>query len=232
MRSNRATRIGGAEQRRDLAGGRRAGTRILPQVLGRRSLAASRGRRWRRSPAVGAGQNNRVIQARVASHRGCRHRQDQIEQPLVAAPCQRPLCAQGAREGYRSRAAYKLLEINTRDRLLIPGARVVDLGAAPGGWSQVAAQKVAPGGKVIAVDLLEIAPISGVTVLRGDCREPAIQAQLVEALGGHKADVVLVGPVAQHLRHRVRGPGAGGGTGADGDGFLPGTAAARRACCL
>lgn len=97
-----------------------------------------------------------------------------------------------AREsGYRSRAAFKLLEINTRDRLFIPRASVVDLGAAPGGWSQVAAQKVAPGGKVIAVDLLEIAPISNVTVLRGDCRDPAIQAQLVAALGGAKADVVL-----------------------------------------
>jgi 23S rRNA (uridine2552-2'-O)-methyltransferase len=94
-------------------------------------------------------------------------------------------------DGYRSRAAYKLLEINTRDRLFIPGARVVDLGAAPGGWAQVAAQKVGSGGKVIAVDLLEIAPISTVTVLRGDCREPEIQEQLVQALGGQKADVVL-----------------------------------------
>jgi 23S rRNA (uridine2552-2'-O)-methyltransferase len=97
-----------------------------------------------------------------------------------------------AREGgYRSRAAFKLLEINTRDRLFIPGASVVDLGAAPGGWSQVAARSVAPRGKVIAVDLLEIAPISHVTVLRGDCRDPAIQAQVAAELGGAKADVVL-----------------------------------------
>jgi len=94
-------------------------------------------------------------------------------------------------EGYRSRAAFKLLEIHARDRLFIPGALVVDLGAAPGGWSQVAAQKVAPGGKVIALDLLEIAPISRVAILRGDCREPAVQAQLAEALGGTRADVVL-----------------------------------------
>jgi 23S rRNA (uridine2552-2'-O)-methyltransferase len=94
-------------------------------------------------------------------------------------------------EGYRSRAAYKLIEINTRERFLVPGARLVDLGAAPGGWSQVAAGKVAPGGKVVAVDLLEIAPMSGVTVVRGDCREPGIQSQLVAALGGTKADVVL-----------------------------------------
>jgi len=94
-------------------------------------------------------------------------------------------------EGFRSRAAYKLLEIDARDRLFIPGALVVDLGAAPGGWSQVAAQKVAPGGRVIAVDLLEIAPISNVTILRGDCREAEMQAQLVDALGGRKAGVVL-----------------------------------------
>ncbi len=94
-------------------------------------------------------------------------------------------------EGYRSRAAFKLLEANTRDRLLIPGATVVDLGAAPGGWSQVAAKKVGPGGIVVAVDLLEIAPISGVTVLRGDFRAPEMQAQVAAALGGHKADLVL-----------------------------------------
>lgn len=93
--------------------------------------------------------------------------------------------------GYRSRAAFKLIEVNTRDRLLIPGARVADLGAAPGGWSQVAAQKVGPGGTVIAVDLLEIAPISGVTVLQGDFRAPALQARLAAALGGRKLDLVL-----------------------------------------
>jgi 23S rRNA (uridine2552-2'-O)-methyltransferase len=102
-----------------------------------------------------------------------------------------PFVRKARSEGYRSRAAYKLIEANTRERFLVPGARVVDLGGAPGGWAQVAAQKVAPGGKVIAVDLLEIAPISNVTVLRGDCRDPAIQAQLVAALGGSKADVVL-----------------------------------------
>jgi 23S rRNA (uridine2552-2'-O)-methyltransferase len=102
-----------------------------------------------------------------------------------------PYVRKARAEGYRSRAAYKLIEIDARDRLFVAGAKVVDLGAAPGGWSQVAAQKVAPGGKVIAVDLLEIAPMSGVTVLRGDCRGPEIQAQLVEALGGGRADVVL-----------------------------------------
>jgi len=102
-----------------------------------------------------------------------------------------PFVRKARSEGYRSRAAYKLIEANTRERFLVPGARVVDLGAAPGGWAQVAAQKVAPGGKVIAVDLLEIAPISSVTALRGDCRDPALQAQLAVALGGAMADVVL-----------------------------------------
>ena len=90
-------------------------------------------------------------------------------------------------EGYRSRAAYKLIEFDQREKLFRPGSVVVDLGAAPGSWSQVAASKVKPDGKVIAVDLLEIAPISGVTVLRGDFRE----AGLLQALEGKRADVIL-----------------------------------------
>ena len=102
-----------------------------------------------------------------------------------------PFVHKARAEGYRSRAAYTLIEIDARERFLVPGARIVDLGAAPGGWSQVAARKVAPGGKVIAVDLLEIAPMSGVTVLRGDCRDAGIQAQLAQALEGRRADVVL-----------------------------------------
>ena len=74
-------------------------------------------------------------------------------------------------EGYRSRAAYKLLELQQRYRLLRSGDNVVDLGAAPGGWSQVAAEKVKPGGRVLAIDLLPIVPISGVTTHQGDFRE-------------------------------------------------------------
>jgi 23S rRNA (uridine2552-2'-O)-methyltransferase len=93
---------------------------------------------------------------------------------------------QARQAGYRSRAAYKLLEMDRRDRLLKPGMRVLDLGAAPGGWSQVAAEKVKPGGKVVAVDLLEMKPIPGVTILKGDFREANLEA----ALGG-KADLVL-----------------------------------------
>ena len=94
---------------------------------------------------------------------------------------------QAKARGYRSRAAFKLLELDDKDKFLRPGAVVVDLGAAPGSWSQLAAQRVRPGGKVIAVDLLDIAPISGVTVLKGDFRK----LDLVQALGGQEADVVL-----------------------------------------
>ena len=94
---------------------------------------------------------------------------------------------QAKARGYRSRAAFKLLELDDKDKFLRPGAVVVDLGAAPGSWSQLAAQRVRPGGKVIAVDLLDIAPISGVTVLKGDFRK----LDLLQALGGREADVVL-----------------------------------------
>ena len=85
-------------------------------------------------------------------------------------------------EGYRSRAAYKLLELDAKDKIFRPGMTVLDLGAAPGGWSQVAAQKVMPGGRVIAIDILAMAPISGVTVLKGDFRQVSIE---------ERADVVL-----------------------------------------
>ena len=88
--------------------------------------------------------------------------------------------------GYRSRAAYKLLEIDRKERILARGMRVLDLGAAPGGWSQVVAERVRPGGKVVAVDILDVAPIHGVTVIKGDFRQAGLEA----ALGG-KADVVL-----------------------------------------
>jgi 23S rRNA (uridine2552-2'-O)-methyltransferase len=90
-------------------------------------------------------------------------------------------------QGYRSRAAYKLLELDEKEKLFRPGAVVLDLGAAPGSWSQVAAARIRPGGKVIAVDLLDIAPISGVTVLKGDFRD----VRLLEALEGRRADVIL-----------------------------------------
>lgn len=94
-------------------------------------------------------------------------------------------------EGYRSRAAYKLLEIAARDKLLKPGMVVVDLGAAPGGWSQVARIRVGARGLVLALDLLDMEPLPGVTFLQGDFRENAAVAALAAALAGRRIDLVL-----------------------------------------
>ena len=102
-----------------------------------------------------------------------------------------PYVKRAQAQGYRSRSAYKLLEIDRKDRILKAGARVVDLGAAPGGWSQIAAERVKPGGTVIAIDRLEIAPLAGVTAIAGDFREASARQALAHALGGKKADVVL-----------------------------------------
>jgi 23S rRNA (uridine2552-2'-O)-methyltransferase len=93
--------------------------------------------------------------------------------------------------GYRSRAAFKLADIDRADRLFAAGQRVVDLGAAPGGWSQVAAERVGPGGRVIAVDLLELAPLPGVTVIQGDFTDGAVLREIERALGGTPVDLVL-----------------------------------------
>src|SRR5687768_2720709 len=94
-------------------------------------------------------------------------------------------------EGYRSRAAYKLQQIAEKDKLLKPGMTVVDLGAAPGGWSQVAAKAVGPAGRVIAVDLLEMAQVPGVTVIRGDFSAEATLDKLERALENRPLDLVL-----------------------------------------
>jgi 23S rRNA (uridine2552-2'-O)-methyltransferase len=94
-------------------------------------------------------------------------------------------------EGYRSRAVFKLLEIQERDRLLGPGMRVADLGAAPGGWSQIAARLVGDKGRVLALDILPMDPLPGVTVIQGDFREVEPLARLRLALGGEPLDLVL-----------------------------------------
>ena len=94
-------------------------------------------------------------------------------------------------EGWRSRAAFKLIQIDEKDRLLRPGMTVVDLGATPGGWSQVAARRVGASGQVIALDLLPLEPLRGVTFIRGDFREEATEAELEKALGSRSPDLVL-----------------------------------------
>ncbi len=101
------------------------------------------------------------------------------------------------RQEYRSRAAIKLSQIDRDYGLLQPGATVVDLGAAPGGWSQIAAERVGPKGRVIAVDLAPMRPLEGVQIVRGDFTQPAVQARVFEILR-HPAHVVL-SDMAPHL---------------------------------
>jgi 23S rRNA (uridine2552-2'-O)-methyltransferase len=95
------------------------------------------------------------------------------------------------REGYRSRAAYKLLELQEKDRLIKPGQVVVDLGAAPGGWSQVAGNLVGRKGKVFAMDILPMDPLPNVDFLQGDFREQAVLDELLARLDGRPIDVVI-----------------------------------------
>ena len=94
-------------------------------------------------------------------------------------------------DGYRSRASYKLLEIQDKDRLIRRGMKVVDLGAAPGGWSQVAADLVGDDGSVIACDLLAMDSIAGVQFIRGDFTEEAVLAEILAAIGDEGADLVI-----------------------------------------
>ena len=102
-----------------------------------------------------------------------------------------PYVQKARAEGYRSRAAYKLLELQEKDKLLKLGQTVVDLGAAPGSWSQVAAAKVGARGRVVAVDLLPMDPLPGVHFIQGDFREQPVLDSLVQALGGGRADLVI-----------------------------------------
>jgi 23S rRNA (uridine2552-2'-O)-methyltransferase len=109
-------------------------------------------------------------------------------------------------EGYRARSAYKLQQMQARFSILKPGQVVLDLGAAPGSWSQVALKIVGQAGKVIAVDLQPIEPLPGVTLLQGDLTDPGVQAQIVAAAGG-PVDIVLSDAAPNttgiHLRDHV-----------------------------
>ena len=95
------------------------------------------------------------------------------------------------RDGYRSRATYKLLELQQKDRFLKPGQVVIDLGAAPGGWSQLAGELVGPNGDVIAFDILPMDPLPGVTVIQGDFREDQALIALDGVLDGRQVDLVI-----------------------------------------
>ncbi|HZV63257.1 MAG TPA: 23S rRNA (uridine(2552)-2'-O)-methyltransferase RlmE [Methylophilaceae bacterium] len=95
------------------------------------------------------------------------------------------------REGYRARAAYKLIEIDDKDHLIKPGMTIVDLGAAPGSWSQVAVQRLKGNGRVIALDLLDMQPLAGVEFIQGDFREDEILLQLENKLAERQVDLVI-----------------------------------------
>lgn len=98
---------------------------------------------------------------------------------------------QAKKEGYRSRAAYKLIDIAERDHLFRPGMIVVDLGAAPGGWSQVVVERIGKHGKVFALDLLEMSPLPGVTFIQGDFSEEMILEKLKSSLGKCPIDLII-----------------------------------------
>ncbi len=102
-----------------------------------------------------------------------------------------PYVQRAKREGYRSRASYKLMEIDERDHLLRPGMTVVDLGATPGGWSQVAAKKLGGNGRIVALDILEMQPLHHVAFIQGDFREQAALDELVRVLDGRTVDLVI-----------------------------------------
>ncbi len=115
-----------------------------------------------------------------------------------------PYVARAKREGYRSRAAFKLLEIDDKHHLLKPGQRVVDLGAAPGGWSQIAAARVGSlhgKGRVVGIDLLEIEPLAGVEFIQLDFLDESAPQRLVDLLGG-PADVVMSDMAANTTGHK------------------------------
>jgi 23S rRNA (uridine2552-2'-O)-methyltransferase len=142
------------------------------------------------------GRGSRDLKVRVRSQGRSQASRQWLERQLND-----PYVARAKREGLRSRAAFKLMEMDDKFRLLKPGAKVVDLGAAPGGWSQVAAQRAGAGGRVVAIDLLEMPPIPGVVFLQLDFLDPAAPDRLKALMDG-PADVVLSDMAANATGHR------------------------------
>jgi 23S rRNA (uridine2552-2'-O)-methyltransferase len=156
----------------------------------------------KRQGGPSGGQRQLKVRLKTAKQRSSssqRWLERQLNDPYVAA---------ARRQGYRSRAAFKLIEIDDKHRLLKPGARVVDLGAAPGGWSQVAAERVRAvegpkhkGGQVVAIDLLAVEPIPGVELLQLDFMHDTAPQRLKDLLRDGRADVVLSDMAAQGTGH-------------------------------
>jgi 23S rRNA (uridine2552-2'-O)-methyltransferase len=102
-----------------------------------------------------------------------------------------PFVKQAQKDGYRSRSAYKLIELNEKDKLIRPGMRIMDLGSAPGGWSQVAGKLVGAKGRVLATDILPMDALANVDFIQGDFTEDAIVQQLLDWLGGGRFDLII-----------------------------------------
>ncbi|HEV2559168.1 MAG TPA: RlmE family RNA methyltransferase [Microvirga sp.] len=146
------------------------------------------------------GSGNRQLKQRLKTAR----KRTLSSQKWLERQLNDPYVARAKREGYRSRAAYKLLEIDDKYRLLKPGQRVVDLGAAPGGWSQIAATRVGSvdgKGHVVGIDLLPIDPLPGVEFIELDFLDEAAPQRLVDLLGG-PADIVMSDMAANTTGHK------------------------------
>ena len=151
-------------------------------------------------PSMTGGRGSRALKVRVRSGKG----RTLASKLWLERQLNDPYVARAKREGMRSRAAFKLAEIDDRFHLFKPGSKVVDLGAAPGGWSQVAAQRTlaADGrGKVVAIDLLDMPPLPGIAFLNLDFLDPAAPERL-EALLSGPADVVMSDMAANATGHR------------------------------
>ena len=142
------------------------------------------------------GGGERALKVRVKDKRKSQSSRTWLERQLND-----PYVVRAKREGFRSRAAFKLTEIDDKHHVLKSGARVVDLGAAPGGWSQVAAKRVGARGRVVAIDILDMDPIAGITFAKLDFLDPAAPEKLKAMLGG-PADVVLSDMAANATGHR------------------------------
>jgi len=143
----------------------------------------------------GKGGGSRELKVRVKDKR-----KSQSSRRWLTRQLNDPYVMRAKREGLRSRSAYKLSEIDDRARFLKKGARVIDLGAAPGGWSQVAAKRVGAQGRVVAIDVLAISPIAGVDFIQLDFLDPAAPGTL-KAMLGSRADVVMTDMAANATGH-------------------------------
>ncbi len=154
-------------------------------------MTEGRKRSGRGSRLSGRGVATRVRTAKGRKTSSTRWLQRQLNDPYVA---------EAKKLGFRSRAAFKLIEMDDRYRFLKAGGRVVDLGAAPGGWSQVAIERTGPSGHVVALDINAMDPLAGAHVLQADFLDPAAPQRIIEALGG-PADVVLSDMAAPTTGH-------------------------------